>query len=1218
MNKPELSVRRALRLVIGAASTVLMIGVLSLPAGVAQAATPTPLPISQIPLTVSVAVHPQVLFAMGNSQSMDGDLSGAIMTGSGALSTALGSLKNSSSPTNYVIPSGFSPPVNPGSGGSAPYTVVSGSTLTDNSASRLNVAKEGITAILNQYMASTDFALMDYQASVSPAYSTWVYLMSPNGGFSFSNTLPTGTTRYVINPCYNYSASTTSSTVKSNCGSIASSGLYSATNLAMQYMIIQASSDDPSINDVLYAGSGLPGIFDTYSGPSPANPFPPNFSLSQYNSGSILVSYSKSAPNIGGFGTSPTNAGYVPYSTQVIYAQRGFGYYSTATANAGNTVVGMTTAGTAPTTTSTSTAIAAFLPSLAAETNVSSTTEIKALTVQSPLAGMLTSAKTLLGNSLPESDNGCSAPKQYVVLITDGLPTEDLNGKSWPPLGSASAAGYGVTATFNADGSLNTTNDQALTDTINQIKALSAAGIQTYVIGMGNGVDTADNPQAAQALTAMAVAGGTVSASATGYFPATSPAALVTDLQVILTSVSNQNGAGSSAAINSTSLNTSSDLYQATFNPGPSTGNAWIGDLQEIGINAAGVISSSATWSAQTQLDANNSRHIATWDPYYQATSTSPVTPAAVGFNWANLSSTLQAELQPSDSYGSLRVDYLRGSHASEQSNSGPFRNRLHILGDIVNSSPAYVGVPQGNYSDASYGNFVIAQANRAPMIYFGANDGMLHGVNATTGNEAMGFIPNGVFANLYMLTNPLYYFHHQYFVDGSPDVQDVMLSDGQWHTLLVGGENAGGKSIYAVDVTNPANFTSDAAVASAVKWEFTDSDMGLSFSAPVIVRSTAVTVTDASNSSPVNGFAVLFGNGYNSSSEQPIFYAVNASTGAVLTKINLCTATGVPASACNSSTANGLSNIVVGNSSGVLGVPQDMAYAGDLQGNLWAINMSNANPALWTVTLLFQARDGLGNPQPITETPSLTLNPNFPNELGMMVYFGTGRFIATGDLSTTSVQSFYGVFDNTSDLASYPSSSTPAPPYTRANLQSQTLSLAAYTPSSGPSVQVVLSTSNPVNLTYAAETVTNPSPPPATISVPPVEGWYFDLSPLGSGARVFTNSLVVSGGVQTAVNVPPSSACGTPTSYLLNVQYSTGGPFAQPSIGLGGGITVGGSVNGNNPTGVVITHAYSSAPTSVPTSSGTNLTILNTSNGLKSVPTSGNVASHVGWWQIQ
>lgn len=1223
MNKLKRILRRSLRFILGTGTIVLVIGVMSLPPDVAYAAAATPLPISQIPLTVSLPVHPQVVFALGNSQSMDGDLSGAIYTGSGALSSALGSLATSSSPVNYTVPAGFVPPLTPTSLVTAPFTTnSSGGAFTsgtqyDNSASRLNVAKQGITAILNQYMPSTDFALMDYNATASSPYTTWLYLMSPDGGFSFSstNTSPPAGTRYVDNPCYGYT--TASSTVQSNCGSIAGAGLYSSAQLSEQYVLISQSSDDPDINDVLYATGGS-GVFDDYNGPHPASPFPPNFSLGQYNLGNILVTYNSVAPGGNARQTGPTNAGYVPYSTQVMYAQRGFGYYSTAAATSGKTIVGMTSAGPSPSATSTATAIAQFTPSLAPETSNPGTKDIKALAVQSPLAGLLNSAQSLLAGSVPSSSNGCAPPKQYVVLITDGLPTQDLGNKLWPPLGSASAAGYGVIATFNADGSLNSTNDQALTDTITKITALNAAGIQTYVVGMGNGVDVADNPEAAHALTAMAVAGGTGSASATGYFPATSPQDLVTDLQLILTSISNQNGAGSSAAINSTSLNTTSQLYQATFNPGPSTGDAWIGDLQEIGITANGVIATTATWSAQTQLDAVGSRHIATWDAYHKNSPTSPVTPAAVDFTWSNLSATLQAELQPSDTKGSLRLDYLRGSHTAEKSNGGTFRDRQHLLGDIVNSSPAYVGPPNGSYGDVSYSSFVIAQAAREPMIYVGANDGMLHGVDAANGNELMGFIPGSVFGNLYKLSDPLYYFHHQYFVDGSPDVQDVMLSDGAWHTLLVGGENAGGNSIYAMDVTDPAAFTSDSAVASAVKWEFTDTDMGLSYSAPIIVRSNAVTVTDGSSGAAVNGFAVLFGNGYNSSSERPIFYAVDASTGAVLRKIDLCGAAGVPPGACNSSVANGLSSMVAANSSGVLGIPQDMAYAGDLQGNLWAINMANANPALWTVKLLFQARDPSGNDQPITTKPSLTLNPHFPDELGLMVYFGTGRFIATGDLTTTGVQTFYGIWDNTGDLSNYPTGSTPVPPYHRADLQSQTLSLGTYTPSTGPNVSVVLSTNNPVNLTYNTETVSNPSPPPPTLSIPPVEGWYYDLSPLGSGARSFTNSLVANGGVQASINIPPGSSCGTPSSYLMNVMYSTGGPFSDPSIGLNGGTSVGGSVNGSHPTGVQVTHAYSSSPTSVPTNNGTNLTILNTSNGLKSVPTLGTVPSHVGWWQIK
>ena len=107
------------------------------------------------------------------------------------------------------------------------------------------------------------------------------------------------------------------------------------------------------------------------------------------------------------------------------------------------------------------------------------------------------------------------ATQQSVILVTDGLPTQDLNNLAWPPLGSAAGIAYGVTATFNADGSLNTSNDQALKDAITKIAALKTAGINVYVIGMGAGVNSGINPLAQKSLTAMAVAGGTGA-----YFPA--------------------------------------------------------------------------------------------------------------------------------------------------------------------------------------------------------------------------------------------------------------------------------------------------------------------------------------------------------------------------------------------------------------------------------------------------------------------------------------------------------------------------------------------------------------------------------------------------------------------------------------------------------------------------------------------------------------------------
>src|SRR5262249_34170490 len=141
----------------------------------------------------------------------------------------------------------------------------------------------------------------------------------------------------------------------------------------------------------------------------------------------------------------------------------------------------MTTAGQYPTTSSVATAINSFTPYLGPETNSTATNEIKAMAGQSALAGLMKGASKYFTTSNPTSSNGC-APNRYVVLLTDGLPTLDLAGKSWPPPGTTSANAYGMTVAFNGDGSLNTagTNDQAVIDTINQLATMASSGVKTY------------------------------------------------------------------------------------------------------------------------------------------------------------------------------------------------------------------------------------------------------------------------------------------------------------------------------------------------------------------------------------------------------------------------------------------------------------------------------------------------------------------------------------------------------------------------------------------------------------------------------------------------------------------------------------------------------------------------------------------------------------------
>ncbi len=531
-------------------------------------------------------------------------------------------------------------------------------------------------------------------------------------------------------------------------------------------MVVGASSDDPVVNDVLYAGNGqIDPVCITLGGPWPPTPFPPYDYLANYVAGGVGEGYFGNLANCGGAqGTGPTNAGFVPYSTQVMYELRGFGYYGGQASNWGNIVVPLTSAGATPTPATVSAALAQFTPYLAPETSANWTSEIKAAAVQSPLAGMITRAQAYFATN-PPSSNGCAA-QQYVVLVTDGLPTEDLRGGLWPPAGSAAAVGYGMTANFLPNNALDVanTNDQALLDVINVLQNLAASGVKTYIIGVGAGVDPTVNPTAAATLQAMAIAGGTGSASPNGYFAANSPQQVTNDLQIIITKILAATQSVASAAVNSTGLNTTSVVYQSQFLTSDAFQD-WDGNLFAFPISSTGAVNTgtpNAIWSAAVQLDAQDwdtGRTIATWDPTIGANG------AGIPFRWNTgtpahgiaTSTTLGQDLTTftADPNGQDVLQFLRGSNAQEQRNGGQFRNRTHRLGDIVNSDPLYVGAPSAANQTPSYVAFAQANANRAPVIYVGANDGMLHAFDATApipplppsatgGDELFAYIPQG------------------------------------------------------------------------------------------------------------------------------------------------------------------------------------------------------------------------------------------------------------------------------------------------------------------------------------------------------------------------------------------------------------------------------------------------------------------------------------------
>jgi type IV pilus assembly protein PilY1 len=494
------------------------------------------------------------------------------------------------------------------------------------------------------------------------------------------------------------------------------------------------------------------------------------------------------------------------------------------------------------------------------------------------------------------------------------------------------------------------------------------------------------------------------------YVLATQPSKLIEGLNRAFEFIDSQDTSAASASVNAGSISSDTRVYQAKFNSGD-----WTGELLSLPVTAQATADAEEgsvlddEWANVQMIPAHDSRKI--------FTIKSDKTP--VSFEWSLIGSTRRSQLLGADATeGEQRLNYLRGDPSKERKNNGPYRTRNKRLGDIINSAPLYVGKPPFLYTESSYIAFREANdtaAERPPMIYVGANDGMLHAINASTGIEQFAFIPGAVFRKLHHLTSPNY--DHQYFVDGSPTMGDAYFG-GAWHTMLVGGLNKGGQGIYALDVTDPDQDQPK----NMYKWEFTDADdadLGYTFSRPAIIK-----VRDGTGTA----WVAAFGNGYNnteddtaaggqkSSTGDAALYFVNISTGVIHRKIEI--PVGTEEDPLGFERPNGLGTPAFVDLNGDTVV--DYAYAGDLFGNLWKFDLRDGDKTKWEIAFdgapLFVAKDKDDKVQPITSRLEVARGPE---NRGMMVLFGTGKFLEPSDrdVAQLSTQSVYGIIDpNTAD----------------------------------------------------------------------------------------------------------------------------------------------------------------------------------------------------------
>ncbi len=516
------------------------------------------------------------------------------------------------------------------------------------------------------------------------------------------------------------------------------------------------------------------------------------------------------------------------------------------------------------------------------------------------------------------------------------------------------------------------------------------------------------------------------------FFSVDDPDSMVGAFDKIIARIGDYTTSASRPAVTASQVNgaTSREVYETEF-----SSDDWSGDLKKYAIDPAGV--RTQAWSAKSRLNSERSVKMA----------------AANGrqlqeFNWSNLTPEQRAYFNTdpdnitgrADTKGEARVNYIRGNRSNEGTAEGTFRVRSSVLGDIVNSAP--VAVKDAQYlayladridgSPGDYYQFQQQVANRKEMIYVGANDGMLHGFNAATGAEELAFVPNAVLPNLYRLTGQSYQSGgHRYYVDGTPVVSDVYFNNA-WHTVLIGSLRGGGRSLFALDITDPNNIRP--------LWEFTHPDLGYTFPQPVVARL------------HTGKWAVVTGNGYGnqegSIADKAALFVIDVETGELVREVVV---------EGDTTKANGLSSVRLADndSDGIA----DYAYAGDLQGNLWRFDLFRAtnsttppgNPFASSVIgtaqaehivasyggkPLFKATDPTtGAVQPITAAPSLVRHPS---QLGYLVIFGTGKYFedSDGNVNTTLGHSVYAIWDRKTKAET---TATP-PTITHSNLLTQTI----------------------------------------------------------------------------------------------------------------------------------------------------------------------------------
>jgi type IV pilus assembly protein PilY1 len=588
-----------------------------------------------------------------------------------------------------------------------------------------------------------------------------------------------------------------------------------------------------------------------------------------------------------------------------------------------------------------------------------------------------------------------SCQKNYIVYLTDGLPTTD-NDADDKIVGFTTPGGtdsHGVSNSFQkvmGEDKCSTVKDpndptkdasdqngKCLDDLAGYLNKVDTRGdlygvqnVSTFVIGFGD-----DVKESKSFLDAVAKAGGSEHA-----YTASNSSALTTTLQDIFAKVADDaNLTFTSPTVSVNAFNRAqnlNDLYVSVFSPNQTM--HWDGNLKKYTLVNSAIYGVSATDATKSVPAVNPETGFFFEDAksyWSSVTDGFDVTKGGAASKlpdyadnarvlFTNLGATpLNADgnlikdgntglkatdlgLASGDSAGRTAViAFARGKDLTDINGDDVFTDKNFQMGDPMHARPAVV----------IYGGTTGSPDVNDAIAYLPTNDGYLHAINTKDGVEKWAFVPPEFLPRLKeRFDNPVIGTERSYALDGDVRVlkydkngDGIITYDDGDRVYIYFGFGRGGSVYYALDVSKPG--------APTLLWRKNATDLvGLAqaWSTPVVARVNVTGVTQNTNK-----FVLIFGGGYDNNGQEGYNYSVDT-VGNRIFMLDAVSGATLWSAGPDTSSANlklkKMTHSIPGNITVIDTDADGLAdrmYAGDMGGRVWRFDITNGNGAGTLVT---------------------------------------------------------------------------------------------------------------------------------------------------------------------------------------------------------------------------------------------------------------------------